>query len=166
MCQPPTGQMVFSNVSNENVHGLNLPSLDTMYQKKKKTKIPSIILENWIIIYKREKRKKTKCSRYFSMRVLASPKNWIFMNLSRTLKRSSSLTICLSRKRRIKCSLDSIFSENCIQSCLYCFIPISIHSVTFILYICFRVQKLYWVTFYLWHEGLRIISWEKSYWVT
>ena len=58
MCQPPTGQMVFSNVSNENVHGLNLPSLDTMYQKKKKTKIPSIILENWIIIYKREKRKK------------------------------------------------------------------------------------------------------------
>ena len=47
MCQPPTGQMVFSNVSNENVHGLNLPSLDTMYQKKKKKrKIPSIILEN------------------------------------------------------------------------------------------------------------------------
>ena len=38
MCQPPTGQMVFSNVSNENVHGLNLPSLDTMYQKKKKKK--------------------------------------------------------------------------------------------------------------------------------
>ena len=143
MCQPPTGQMVFSNVSNENVHGLNLPSLDTMYQKKKKQRSRPLFWKTELLFTNEKREKKTKCSRYFSMRVLASPKNWIFMNLSRTLKRSSSLTICLSRKRRIKCSLDSIFSENCIQSCLYCFIPISIHSVTFILYICFRVQKLY-----------------------
>ena len=142
MCQPPTGQMVFSNVSNEIVHGLNLPSLDTMYPKKK-NKDPLHYFGKLNYYLQTRKEKKTKCSHYFSMIVLASPKNWIFMNLSRTLKRSSSLTICLSRKRRIKFSLDSIFSKNCIQSCLYCFIPISIHSVTFILYICFRVQKLY-----------------------
>lgn len=56
MCQPPTGQMVFSNVSNENVHGLNLPSLDTMYQKKNKDPLHYFGKLNYYLQTRKEKK--------------------------------------------------------------------------------------------------------------
>ena len=60
MCQPPTGQMVFSNVSNENVHGLNLPSLDTMYQKKKKKQRSPPLFWKTELLFTNEKREKKR----------------------------------------------------------------------------------------------------------
>ena len=59
MCQPPTGQMVFSNVSNENVHGLNLPSLGTMYQKKNKVRSPPLFWKTELL-FTNEKREKNE----------------------------------------------------------------------------------------------------------
>ena len=59
MCQPPTGQMVFSNVSNENVHGLNLPSLDTMYPKKKKQRSLPLFWKTELL-FTNEKREKNE----------------------------------------------------------------------------------------------------------
>ena len=59
MCQPPTGQMVFSNVSNQNVHGLNLPSLDKMYPKKKNQRSPPLFWKTELL-FTNEKREKNE----------------------------------------------------------------------------------------------------------